>query len=504
MDPVATLQSPILETIGFAILNSIWQAFILWTLYKAITLTMPKTSALVKYNIGILTLVFNVIWLAATFSIVQFNNYFTRGTILDHSRINILFQRIPSSIFPYLSIIYILFLFYHLWKQVQNYRSVLFLRKSGLQKTPVAIRLLVNSLTQQITPGRKIYVWISEHIQVPVVSGILKPVILLPLAFANQLNTKQMEAVIIHEIAHIRRHDFLINLLQTIIETILYFNPFIRLLNKEIRKERENACDDWVVLYKYSAKDYANALVLLEQHRISLPNFALAATNSKKLLLIRIKRLFADQRRHNELRNSQLASILGISLLFIAAILFFVPTNISKYQQQPALANTSETTYQIAPLDAFYKPVKFTLNENNKIFGLNNRPQISPKTNSFSGKSSGKVLNHISFPTKKDNKPDDAATVAYINEDLFKKEIPAEKIQLVANTEVSNSQHRDIYVKIEEEQSGKNQNNSYIFKLSENNGQATIKPLIILKKKSNVATDDSTLKKVSKKKLITV
>ncbi len=85
------------------------------------------------------------------------------------------------------------------------------------------------------------------------------------MAVINQLSTRQMEAVLLHELAHIRRHDYLLNLIINIIRTILYFNPFARAFVGIIESEREKNCDELVLQFQYGGYDYASALLSLEK-----------------------------------------------------------------------------------------------------------------------------------------------------------------------------------------------------------------------------------------------
>jgi beta-lactamase regulating signal transducer with metallopeptidase domain len=84
----------------------------------------------------------------------------------------------------------------------------------------------------------------SALVRVPTVIGWLRPAILLPLGFATGLTTDQVAAVLAHELAHIRRHDYLINLLQVLVETLFFYHPAVWYISRRIRAERENCCDD--------------------------------------------------------------------------------------------------------------------------------------------------------------------------------------------------------------------------------------------------------------------
>ena len=129
----------------------------------------------------------------------------------------------------------------------------------------------------------------SARIQVPVVIGSLKPVLLLPAAAMTGLSPQQIEAVLAHELAHIRRHDYLVNLLQSIVETLLFYHPGVWWVSHTIRVEREHCCDDLAVSVCGDALLYARALTNIETLRHERIGIAMAASNGS--LLSRVRRL---------------------------------------------------------------------------------------------------------------------------------------------------------------------------------------------------------------------
>src|SRR6266700_8429858 len=104
----------------------------------------------------------------------------------------------------------------------------------------------------------------STLVEVPTVIGWLKPVVLLPVSALGGLAPQQLEAILAHELAHIRRHDCLVNLLQTLVETLLFYHPAVWWLSRRIRIERENCCDDLAVSLCGDPVAYATALADLE------------------------------------------------------------------------------------------------------------------------------------------------------------------------------------------------------------------------------------------------
>jgi hypothetical protein len=147
----------------------------------------------------------------------------------------------------------------------------------------MAARLGIRSTTR---------VLLSVQVDTPQVIGIFKPAILIPVACLAGLTTCQLEAVLIHELAHIRRHDYALELLLANLDIIFFFNPFARKLIASIRTEREFCCDDTVLRYTAEPHSYAHALFSLEKNRRQAftPGIA-AAGNHPRQLLARIARI---------------------------------------------------------------------------------------------------------------------------------------------------------------------------------------------------------------------
>jgi uncharacterized protein (TIGR03435 family) len=151
-------------------------------------------------------------------------------------------------------------------------------------------------------------------VDTPTVIGWFKPVILLPIAAFAGLSPSQVEAILAHELAHVRRHDFLVNLLQTFAETILFYHPAVWWLSARIRAEREHCCDAVALSVCGDAISYAEALVELETRRTVHTRLALAATGGT--LMTRVRRLLgapADDRP----RSSATLMIAGLVTLAI-------------------------------------------------------------------------------------------------------------------------------------------------------------------------------------------
>ncbi len=165
---------------------------------------------------------------------------------------------------------------------------------------------------------RKPIRWLlSKSIDVPMVSGVVRPIVVVPTSMMTGMTPEQIDAILLHELAHVRRHDFLVNLLQMLVETLLFFNPAVWWISKQIRIQREYSCDDLACSAFGDKREYAWALAALEQLRAT-PTLAMAANGGKSgSLLDRVNRLVGAAQPSR--RISGFTSVL-LTLLTVAVI----------------------------------------------------------------------------------------------------------------------------------------------------------------------------------------
>jgi GWxTD domain-containing protein len=163
---------------------------------------------------------------------------------------------------------------------------------AATQPPPRDLLHVFHRLAHRIEVSRPIRLLHSTLVQVPTVIGWLRPVVLIPLGCLSGLSPSQVEAILAHELAHILRRDYLVSILQSIVEALLFYHPAVWWVSRHIRREREHCCDDLVVQYTGDALAYARALSLLEEHRSALPAIALGANGG--ILTMRIKRLLGS------------------------------------------------------------------------------------------------------------------------------------------------------------------------------------------------------------------
>ena len=149
----------------------------------------------------------------------------------------------------------------------------------------------VRAMAGRLRISKPVRIAQSAIVQVPMLIGWVRPVILIPASVVSGLTIAQLEAVIAHELAHVRRHDYLANIVQTAAEILLFYHPACWWISKQIRAEREHACDDLAVSVCGDRVLYAEALADLETVRAETQVLGLAATDG--VLTRRIRRLVA-------------------------------------------------------------------------------------------------------------------------------------------------------------------------------------------------------------------
>ncbi|BFG69591.1 beta-lactam sensor/signal transducer [Sediminibacterium sp. KACHI17] len=380
-------QSVFLQSLGYAIANSLWQTAILWLFYLLIT-SVLKPRASVKYTLAVILQSIGFIWFIFTLffyysaynQLVPVTAGTSGGTITTivppgtGFRSSILKLMIwAEQLLPYLSAAYLILMIFLSVKWIIGYRYTLQIRKEGLAKMPANWRVFVQDTARQLGITREVRIFLSEKIASPLTIGFLKPLILVPVASINHLTIAQLEAILLHELAHIKRYDYLINILLSVAEISLFFNPFTRLFSSHIRKERENSCDDWVLQFQYSASTYAEALLRMAQLQAT-PAFAMAAAGSHQHeLLNRVKRMIGANENRFTYKKQLLSFLLVTGIL--SSVAWFHPEQ-SKNNGIAVQKNTANSTAlrlkEVQPVAIEPMAVKVTNPLFNPAFFLSN------------------------------------------------------------------------------------------------------------------------------------
>lgn len=313
-------QSSFLQALGWAVLNSLWQMAFLWVIFQLISGVFRSAKSSQKSSLAAGFLIIGFTWFIFTFFSILIANTPDNGVItsvLIDTGGNEQLNAWLNTMLPIASLAYLVLLALPVFYFIRNYRYVQAIRQYELAKIDVEWKMFVKNLATRMGIKKPVHIWLSGIVTSPVTIGFIKPIILLPIAAINQLSTQQLEAVLLHELAHIRRYDYLINMVIRFIQTVLYFNPFVKSLVNIVEREREKRCDEIVMQFQYDPHGYASALLTLEKTNYLPKPLAVAASGKRNDLLHRIEWLLGIQKKQT-ISFNKIAGLFAGLLCFIA------------------------------------------------------------------------------------------------------------------------------------------------------------------------------------------
>ncbi|MGN6395517.1 MAG: M56 family metallopeptidase [Mucilaginibacter sp.] len=312
------------QVLGITIIHSLWQGLVIYFVLKLVLMFSGQLSASKRYLLAVGSLLAITGWFGYTL-MSEINIYNWLAVTPSKLSAMPVLAELPEGIaklngqtlryyynieayLPYIAALYIAGLIFNTCRLVVSRNKINTIKSSLV--IDGAIQQTVDRFSQALNIGKTVKAGMSNLVDVPCMMGYLKPVILLPFNLATFLSQEEIEAILLHELAHIKRNDYLVNMAQQVIAILLFFNPCAQLINKIINEERENCCDDLVVKATAEPIIYAKALFKLEQTRQNDWKLALAATGKKYQLLNRIERIMKTKKQMPSLRPTLLATLI--------------------------------------------------------------------------------------------------------------------------------------------------------------------------------------------------
>ena len=194
-------------------------------------------------------------------------------------------------------------------------------RHYGIRTAPEGWQERINDLCQQMGIRRAVKLVESQIVKMPLVIGHWRPMIFIPLGLITGLPKEEIEAVLLHELAHIRRHDYIVNFLQTVAVNLLFFNPGVLWISSLLKEERENCCDDIAIARTSDRTAFLRALISFKEHNLRMSGLALAFPAGKNQLMRRAMRiaLNADKTLDPIEKIFLMVSFVLVTLLVVAS-----------------------------------------------------------------------------------------------------------------------------------------------------------------------------------------
>lgn len=354
-----------LHAVGVTLFHSLWIGIVLSIITAVIILLTRKSSAALRYQLLTGCLCVFVLVMGITLY-VEFNNNTSKSSPLASTALDVQLNANPVMAQPlqqqtasidisgkmdqllklwnnYAEQIVLVWFLIICAKSVHlllGLNTIYYLKRNKIFEAGKFWEHKLVELTNRLGIDQKVRIVQSGLAQVPMVAGHLKPLILIPLGLLNSLSMAEVEAILCHELAHIKRRDYLVNLLQSFIEIVFFFNPAVLWLSKLIRTERENCCDDIALGYVADKKSYVKALLSCQEFQMNTPEYAMALTGKKSELLNRVSRmLFNTKSTLNKMEKTVLTLATVFIFLFSAAF-----NNVESKQITPVKKQVSDTT----------------------------------------------------------------------------------------------------------------------------------------------------------------
>jgi bla regulator protein blaR1 len=332
---ITTFPNMLFETWTLTLVHSLWQGLLIFLLVKIILKFVPLAKSSIRYVTVVTAFTGFLLVNIFTFYLIlpEKNDTsvypLTFGLTKTLSGINIdgneFASVLETSLLDHSSVIMTLWLLgagIFMSRLTGSWWYIQFLTNTGATVSGLW-NDRVSVLTSQLGVTKMVRLIESTRIDTPFVAGVLRPVIFIPVGLTTGLSPQQLEAIFVHEIIHIKRNDYLVNLFQSVIESMYFFNPFVWMISNIIKTEREHCCDDAVVNFGADKRSYVIALASLEENRLYKNGLALSASANKNQLFNRIKRLMEGSTKNYSLRE-KLVPVLLLLVGFICASWFSI------------------------------------------------------------------------------------------------------------------------------------------------------------------------------------
>jgi len=368
------LPEEMLKALCWTLVHSLWQGALAAVLAGIIILSTRKSAARVRYNWLGSILIFFVITAAITFYYQLRQNTMAKQAVSPVAVTETIAGDVPAgnelrqvnhenftdTIVTYFNthadlfvLTWAVFFLIHCIKITTGLAGVQRIRYRKTHASPVWQAKLLE-LSQALGITKSVRLLQSELVKVPVAVGFLKPVILVPLGLLSQLPPGQVETILLHELAHIRRRDYLVNLLQCMAEAVFFFNPALLWISSLLRQEREACCDDIVVANTTDKGSYLEALVSFQEYSLSPAAYAMAIGSKRFYLLNRVKRMVT---RENKKLNFMEKSLLLFGVAAMTAFTFIPQKEKPAPARQSIEVTVNEPALELPPVVVLPKPI---------------------------------------------------------------------------------------------------------------------------------------------------
>ncbi len=368
--------SPFFYSLAITLVHFLWQGCLIALFLKGLLLITDHSKSKLRYSYSALATLANLVIPIITFFIIY------RPVINEHL-MNSSFMPLLASTFsssgtleqselnnwlewlPFISFAWLICVIYLSMKLVVEFYTVKQLPKKQIVQPSDKLTYLFMSLAQKLQLSRKPQLLLSLSASVPMAIGWLKPVVLIPASMVTGLTHEQLEMLMLHELAHVQRNDYLVNLLQTLVEILLFFHPAVRWVSNQMRNEREYCSDDIAVKHCGDPIAYAHTLtdtaMLCQKHNhrtSSIPSMAMAASGGDlKKRVVRLVNHHCAQATPNQ--NKWLAGALILFSIIVVSSQHLI--TLTLLNEQAGILSLLTKNYETQPVQQSKYVPPFTI-----------------------------------------------------------------------------------------------------------------------------------------------
>jgi len=337
--------------LGWTLLHFCWQSAVIALLYALVDRCTRRASAAVRYGIALVALTLMPLVAIATFVeqewlVAPVSRTVTQTEepqpVVIASRFGgmhaVVLEELPTAapvvnggalwiaehsslLLPFMDGVWLLGVVVLAVRAAGGWWQLRRLKLSASAVVPAEIGVAFERLRHRYRLSRSVVLRVSDEVISPMVFGVWRTVVLMPLSTVAQLSPEQMEAVLAHELAHVRRWDYLFNLMQTMTECLFFFHPAVWWISRRVREFREVCCDEAAAQTCAEPAIYAAALLQMEEQRLHSPQLAMALNGGGGTLLQRVRRVMGE----NGMEQRQMSGIRIVTAGLALAGLYAVP-----------------------------------------------------------------------------------------------------------------------------------------------------------------------------------
>jgi len=305
---VASAQK-IVVALCWMLIHSIWQGLALSMICTTMLLLNKKSSSVFRYNLALAIFAVFIVGCASTFLWEWRNALRTAGaplgalpTMTSFFIKTITLRDFISTLNNYIAahtaLVALCWLAVFTLKSAGVVSALVYnqrLKNRYIHQPPQRYVKLVDQLCQKLQVKKEVVLLGTGYLNMPSVIGHLKPVLLMPIKLLTGMSSVQVEIILLHELAHIRRNDYLVNFLQLIVEAIFFFNPGLLWLSNVMREERENCCDDMALEQTRDKCGFVQALISFKEYELLGSTYVTAFAGKKNYFFRRVSRILDNQ-----------------------------------------------------------------------------------------------------------------------------------------------------------------------------------------------------------------